>query len=50
MGGAADKVVGTANELAGQARQGVGQPVDNKEMQACQAVEHDEISRCGSLR
>ena len=34
MGSTSDKIVGKANELAGQARQEIGKAVDNKEMQA----------------
>lgn len=34
MGSTSDKIVGTANEFAGQARQGIGKAIDDKEMQA----------------
>lgn len=34
MGSTSDKIVGKANELAGQARQGIGKAVGDREMQA----------------
>ena len=53
MGSTTDKVVGKANELAGQARQGVGKTVGNSEMQAkgvAQEVKGDAQQTKGKVK